>query len=300
MKPDGNVVDIFDPLEESAPLINDFARHHCLSGENGKAGCKDYHRLWQYLRLLGLTNSLKASISPFLEIFNQLAEGKSSIRILISGSADYALLAYIITASRALEIESDITVLDRCKTPLFANQWYAEKVNAKISTHHGDILEYRNYNAFDLICTHNFIHYFPPEKRHKLMEQWYSLLQASGSVVTMQRIRPVMSQRDDSYDRVKASRFVTKVLSAYDSSELALNINREQIACYASSYVSSYSRFHLRSLEEVKSLFIEAGFELRCLRATRPVIKERMISGPSNPESTRYIIEAVKPFETGA
>ncbi len=51
-------------------------------------------------------------------------------RILISGAADYALLARIVTMASRHNATPEITVLDRCETPLRLNSWYAKHVVA--------------------------------------------------------------------------------------------------------------------------------------------------------------------------
>ena len=53
--------------------------------------------------------------------------GRGPRRVLISGAADYSILAYVLWACRENGLDAEVTVLDRCDTPLLLNTWYAEQ-----------------------------------------------------------------------------------------------------------------------------------------------------------------------------
>lgn len=43
--------------------------------------------------------------------------------MLISGTADYSMLAHLLQAYRNVEAAVHVTVLDRCETPLYLCRW---------------------------------------------------------------------------------------------------------------------------------------------------------------------------------
>src|SRR5688572_27639449 len=107
-----------EPLAESAPLARKLAPSLCAVDPRTGERCDWQHGLWQTLRLLGLITTPVHHAEFFRGAFAGLEDGA---RILVSGTADYAMLAQVIAVSR----EAKITVLDVCGTSVELNRWYA-------------------------------------------------------------------------------------------------------------------------------------------------------------------------------
>jgi hypothetical protein len=287
-------INIIEPLEESAPVIKSYADRHCLGAEGDGTGCRYYHGFWQYLRLLGLTNSLSSSAPHFLQLIDRFVRGRSQVRVLISGSADYSMLAHLNALFSHREISAQITLVDRCSTPLFANRWYSQVTGVDVFGQESDIFELQGEAEFDLICTHSFLQYFSAPQRIQLVKKWYSLLVNGGSVITSQRVRPVMKYADNIYEKKDVEKFVAKVLRAYDEKGGLPDMGRDEVERAARNYVSVYKRHPIRSFDDLQHCFSSAGFELVCFEPERQAFKERLTSGPENPDSVRYAIEAKK------
>jgi SAM-dependent methyltransferase len=110
---------------------------------------------------------------------------------MISGSADYSMLALVLWAFRNENVVPEVHVIDACETPLFLNRWYAERTRVNVETEASDILQWEAAEPFDIICTHSLLGRFNPSARERLIAKWRQLLRPGGSVLTVNRVRPM-------------------------------------------------------------------------------------------------------------
>ena len=178
-----------EPLAESAPLARRLAAEHCLKDATGGDVCGWYHGLWQDLRLIGFDASPGDQADFFQEAFALVARNPGRKRILISGAADYGILAHLLLACRRNAIEVDVTVLDLCPTPLHLNTWFADRLGLPITTVCADILEYEPEQTFDVICSHSFLIQFTAERRDLVVAKWRQMLASGGHLVAVNRVR---------------------------------------------------------------------------------------------------------------
>ena len=118
-----HLINIDEPLADSAPIARDFAGKFCLKNKQSGKDCSWYHGFWQELRLMGLATSPEHHSSFFPQAMEILRQGRKSLRILISGSADYSILAHMVHACRVSDIDPELTIVDSCETPLRLNNW---------------------------------------------------------------------------------------------------------------------------------------------------------------------------------
>lgn len=175
-------------LKESANLIYNKSKELCKNGIMDE-DCFWYHSIWQYLRLFNMVSSPTWHDKFYSEeLTNALIRGEEQ-NILICGTADYSLLAYVLYAIKTSnQTNVNIYVLDTCKTPLYCCKWFAEKENIKIKTINVDILNYNKNNYFDLIGTDAFLTRFERKKVPQLIDKWYELLKENGKIITTVRI----------------------------------------------------------------------------------------------------------------
>ena len=164
--------------------------------------CVWYHRVWQYLRLLGIITSIRTNTSFLLDTFERLAD--THPRVLITASADYGMLAHLKHAFGDRPL--DVTLVDRCPTSVRLNQWYADRLGFTLTTVCGDVLAVETDRPFDLVCTHNFVGRFDADARLRLARRWHALLRPGGVVVTTQRVRPGSRETRTSYTQEQAQR----------------------------------------------------------------------------------------------
>jgi SAM-dependent methyltransferase len=283
-----SALDFNEPLAESAMLALQWSNTRCND-------CASYHGAWQILRLLGVLNSMRSD-DDFL--FRQLdtAIGKGARRILISGAADYALQARIAAVARRHRATPQITVVDRCETPLELNRWYAVRTGMDTRLLSTDILKYRNPDRFDLVCTHSFLCFFAPDDRKKLARIWWDCLAPGGAVLTAQRIRPDETSALHGFSDAQTEAMGERAYRLADEQYDLLGIEPAHARSLAVNYAATRSTHTIRDSEQLSMLFSQQGFELEHFAPPGKQQPEKDI--PSTPAASghhRWRILARKP-----
>lgn len=248
-------------LYESAPLALKSAPDLCYHSASKGHSCAWYHGVWQYFRILGIVGSPWKQHLFFEENLRHLARTGDYRKVLISGSSDYAMMAVVMEAFRQENIDPEITVVDRCETPLYLNRWYAERNAIKLQTHTVNFLEYSSNEPFDLICTHSFMGYFRPEERMSLFANWGKNLRSGGKLITVNRIRPG-AEGPLGFSPSQAENFRKKALEAGKQKCKKLGITLETLEEWLSVYTERYSTNPVTSQEELFKLFRVNDFTL--------------------------------------
>lgn len=208
----GSLPDAEALLRESAPLARAIAERCCHSPV-GRDSCVALHGVWQDLRLLGLAADPARHAAFFAAALGAAAAGGNSSRVLITGSADYGMLATVHAAFLAAGQPLRATVVDLCATPLMLCSWYGARTGLPVRTVAGDVSRYRDPEPCDLLCTHSLLRYFSAEQRPALLRHWAGLLRPGGRIVTVTRLdepgAPFVSASDS-----HAAGFVDRVRTA--------------------------------------------------------------------------------------
>jgi SAM-dependent methyltransferase len=183
-------LDLEEPLVLTADLINGIAPVMCSSDHVDRTGCNWYHGTWQYLRLLQMVSTPTWHHDFYLGHLTAALETGQVANALITGTADYSMLAYLIEASRVSGHLPKLNVLDLCATPLFACRWYATRSGLSINTYEADIKDFSESarGTFDLICTDAFLTRFRRDSFESVVSAWRRLLRVNGVLVTTVRI----------------------------------------------------------------------------------------------------------------
>lgn len=206
-------------------------------------------------------------------------------RLLVSGTADYGMLQLLHKQLDGITTNIEMTVVDRCATPLKICQWYAERHGFHIDTIHQDVLGGVPPSAFDAIFTHSFLGYFSDEDRRSLLMRLRDGLRPGGRLVTVQRIREDYPYERLSFTSNEIEAFVTKV--AQLGADYADEIGPIDLASLAREYARNMGNWPLKSAASLRGMFEACGFKLRrfeCLSVGQP----GDITGPSVPNSTGY------------
>lgn len=245
-------------LEESAPLALERSAGLCHREPGGDDGCDWYHGVWQYFRILGVVATPWMQRDFYERELGDLAAGGSHPRVLVSGTSDYAMLALVLHAYALRGARPEVTVADRCGTPLFLNRWYAERHGVRITTRAGDILAAAG-GPYDVICTHSFLGNFPPPRRAELISVWRALLRPGGKLVTINRIRPD-SSGEVRFSAEQGAAFRERVLRAAATSPAAIGIDDRTLARWAEAYTARYRSWPMSSAAELRTLLEDGGF----------------------------------------
>jgi SAM-dependent methyltransferase len=280
---------IDEPLELSAPLARQLASRLCRKNPATGDSCEWDHGFWQYLRILGLAAAPVRQADFYRQAFEQVLDGSSRPRILISGTADYGMLAVVLGAFRERRIKPKVTVVDICETPLALNRWLAERQSVDIHTQCGDMLSYTSEVQFDLISTHSFFGQISPAQRPALLTNWHTLLRPGGAVVTVAGIRPAAACEPTRFTPAQAEAFCAAALKRATELRGILRVEPGEILRGAQRTVRQRRSYSVTSLEEIRSLFEQAGFTMQRLFAS-PLIApvDLGVNGPGTSRSTNY------------
>jgi SAM-dependent methyltransferase len=250
-------------LAVSAPLAMSAAETLCRHDPVLDRNCSWYHGLWQYLRILGLVSAPLRHQAFFLEALGSLARGGAHPRVLISGTADYAMLALVLEVYRHHQADLDVVVVvDRCETPLMLNRWFAERCSLRLETHACDILDFESQQSFDVICSHSFLVFFPSTVRPRLMEKWRQLLRPGGKLVTISRVRDGTAEGPVGFTAEQARTFRRKVWRAAEDLGDLGDLTPDNLARRATVYARRYLSYPVTSWAGLRCLLEDGGLTI--------------------------------------
>ena len=282
---------IHEPLAESAALAYRLAGELCASGGRD---CGWYHGTWQYLRLFNIITSISSDDDFLLQSFRELAARKSCYqRVLISGTADYAMLARLLAAYGDTGNSLQVTVLDLCPTPLELNRWYAERCGLEIRTYQGDILDFNPGSSFDLVCAHSFLGFFTAEQRNRVVGKWQELLRDGGKIITSQRVRPDHAGPQVRFRAEEIARLRDRALEMAATATDLHGVTGEMLAGWTERYASNKGGYPVCSERELAAPFITNGLRLDYMQAADETSRRNdRPAGPWSRCSSRYRIIA--------
>lgn len=182
--------DLQEPLVLSAGLMNDVAPSLCTSDQVDPMNCTWYHSAWQYLRILNMVSTPSWHATFYRTELRNLISSRRGGKTIITGAADYSMLAYVIQAMEESHLKGEIVVLDKCPTPLLACRWYAKRQGYEIAVVQRDVLSDLPtlQQKFDLVCTDAFLTRFTEKQAVDVAASWNKLLVKGGKLITTVRI----------------------------------------------------------------------------------------------------------------
>ncbi len=247
--------------------------------------CSWYHGLWQDLALLGLAATPDQQSDFFRDAIVRFAN--RPLKLLISGSADFLILAHILAACSEHSVAATITVMDVCETPLHFNRWYAGRLGHKITTVRGDIFDHQIDELFDVVCSHGFLSQFLPEQRMKVVSQWSRLLAPGGVVLAVNRVRPGPAGVEIRFLEEQGKQFCELVAEKLRQSKLIEQSEWDGILARTKIYVQRLVGYALAE-EELVTLFTKAGFHIDICRIITADAQGGSVSGPAVPANAKH------------
>lgn len=258
---DRGSLDLEEPLVLSADLMHGVGGVLCASDHVDRSSCSWYHGAWQYLRLLDMVSTPTWHRSFYDRAIGDAIESPDDPRVLITGTADYSMFAYVDHALRKRESNGEITVLDLCATPLFACQWYAKRVGRAIQTVQQDLFDPQlklEDGSFDLVCTDAFLTRFTPAEAKDVIEAWWRLLRPGGHVVTTVRLHDLSPRIRDASQQERD--FVVSALESARRWEPFLQVSAREIERLAAAYAKRMASSPIGDAAIIRSMFSDAGF----------------------------------------
>jgi hypothetical protein len=253
--------------------LPDLARSQFQLAQQHCDECCTYHAIWPYLRIAGAVGGVEAD-EPFLQpiLEDLLQQGRT--QILLAGSADSGVTAMVHRACIQSHHTAQLTVLDRCMTPLVACQTYGQMQGLDVSVLHADLRKIDLPSKFDLIIGHSVLPLIPPDERRALLADLAQKLTSNGRMLLTVRI---------SSERENSGSFNTAKNSPNDKASFVLN----QLAAQSMELPLSSSSFHA---------LVYDYFKNRKGQVTRFTAKETLIT---DLESVGLRAEALIPLGYG-
>ncbi len=254
-----NTLRIFEPLTESADINFYTANKFCKNGIMSTGNCQWYHAIWQYLRIIDKVSSPEWHSNFYQKCFNDVFKYKKNPKVLISGTADYSLLAYVYNSSKETNNEAEIFVLDTCQTPLKMCQWFSEKMGFDIKILNMSIFDLEQlYQTFDLICSDAFLTRFDIEDAKRVISCWKEALCEGGAVVTTVRIREDKGQEKNGLKET----YIRDCVDRFKKWEGYFDITMSKFTSMVNEYAQKMTSHDLGDQKSVYNMFKSQGFQV--------------------------------------
>lgn len=252
-----------EPLIRSASTMALLSEFLCKGGHVNPEDCHWYHASWQYLRLLDLVSTPTWHSSFYLNALKSSFMGKQICDVLISGTADYSMLAYVLHVFSQIGIDCNVLIVDLCETPLTICRWYASSKKVKIETCQEDILKFEPQKLFDCVITDAFITRFPHSSQPKILEKWSKLLSPDGRIITTIRVdpraiidKPVRPTPQEILDFVNRAENLAELWKDF------VLVEATEIGSLAKTYAERMESYSAPDRSYVEELFSKAGLEI--------------------------------------
>ena len=237
--------------------------------QTGASSCDWYHGTWKYLRLLDLVSTPSWHAPFFRSSIAEVGAGRDELRVLISGSADYAMYELVYSQ---LADSAKVTVIDLCPTPLLGTAAYAERVEAAApELLVGDAIDHVRSGFYDIIVSDSFLPRFSTNDLRKLLAAWCVSLSPRGIALTTVRL-PGTKRDPRSEQTGRRDRWMQIANDARPWWPDVSDLPFEELVRRIPVFVANQQRNTALNLSRLQSLFVEAGFQ-------RPTITTRSYRG---------------------
>lgn len=237
-----------EDLRQLAVESFDLAGRLCTS-------CKNFHTLWPYHRLAEAAGgdvgipAVQAALTRLLS--------PSRRKIMIAGSADSGLLAVV---ARAANPQTDITVLDRCETPLVLSRRFSQRWSLPSTLLHLDLRELSIESHFDLVFVHMLLQFIPAGQHLDVMLRLKRSLRPDGRLLLVFRTSPRIDEKLATFYRRD---YPLHLVAQLEAQGVILPETRETFLSRLAIY---FEERRMRegthaSRQEVEALIAAAGFE---------------------------------------
>ncbi len=254
-------------IAKSLPLARQWAQESCWHDPSTGESCGWYHGAWQTLRLLGVVSTLTHHANLYIQALRPLIEAGECRRVFLSGSADYGLLSVVLDAFAETSAQPEITVVDRCATPLNLCRWYAAQYGYAIETVQSDLADYRSAQPFDVICVHSLLSCVPVEAHAGVVTTWRDLLRLGGTLMMANTLYPAIPAKKVSFSPEDVIAYRGKVAkAAQNCSQLSVLPGAEELDQMAEAFALRMEGSVIGSREQLTDLLAAGGFKLATSR----------------------------------
>jgi SAM-dependent methyltransferase len=248
------MTDSLEHLEEEARLGCVFAQHLCRT-RVGDDHCGALHGAWTDLRRLGLAAEPARHAGFYAQTLGAYARSGHS-RVLVAGCADSGMLEIVDQAWRAAPARLDVTVGDRCPTPLLLCAWYGARVGLPVRSAMAELAEWRDADPFDVVCTHSLLAYGDAAWRRRLVGNWSRSLRPGGVVVTVTRL----ASAPNAHEGDCAARLASAARER--AAQLGLPLDARELTARVERFARAQSAHPVGDAVQLRALFEAQGFHV--------------------------------------
>jgi hypothetical protein len=198
-----------------------------------------------------------------------------------------SMLAHAVHALGPRASEAELTVLDRCGTPVELSAWYAARLGLGIRAVVADAATWEGAEGLDAIVTNSLLTLLEPELRRETVRRWRSMLRPGGRVVTDLRVALPTAAGVRGFSDPEA--WAALVREAAEIRRALLPFDPAEAETAARGFAAGIRVHPVTSVEEVRDLFLDAGFALERLTLDEHVGRvpdDR--AGPGSDRSATY------------
>jgi hypothetical protein len=223
-------------------------------------GCAWYHGTWASLHALGLVGAPERHAAFFDRVLGEaIASGQS--RVLVCGTADAGMLTVVLRACDGAGVAPDVTVLDRCPTPVQVSAAYARRAGTVVDEWVCDVFDAVRPEGFDVICTHGLLAFVPDERRPQAMTRFRDLLRPGGLLVTTSSIAGPSAPDPVVFGDDAVRAYADRARQAAEATP-ALGVAAEDMAASAREWAERAFTHPVRSRDDMVSLLEGGGFSI--------------------------------------
>jgi len=263
-------------LLKTIKLSETYSKMFCKGSYIDKNSCAWYHGSWQYLRILNLVST------PFwhndfykLNIKREI-NTKNVDKILISGTADYAMLQHVHEALKDHN-NIEIYILDICRTPLEICRWYRDiyMKNFTVIFLDKDIFktDFKD-EIFDIIVTDAFLTRFHEEDRKKIIGEWWRILKHNGVVITSIRLNANDEEVPIKGKKIDVDYYTQKTRKRLQQFGLLLKPIEKSIINKSKIYAENIISYPLSNENEIQELFNNFNLEINVSKTEGELIDQ--------------------------
>lgn len=245
-----------EDLQQIARLAFDTAPMRCSDSH----GCCDYHRLWPLARLTNPNGTRLAGREFLTAEIIKVAKTNPTPQVLISGGADTGILAIAIAALMNESCDPHFIFADRCETPVILNRALLLQHKLAGEAVVSDILSV-DKTGIDIVLSHSFLIYFSRERLQRLFRKWASMLSTGGKLLISNLVANECGDLIGDND----SELMQNTIQNMRKQAAEIGFSEQDLRTVEGScariFRQSLSEHQLLTLQEMKTLLIEAGFE---------------------------------------
>jgi SAM-dependent methyltransferase len=161
----------------------------------------------------------------------------------------------------------DITVLDRCETPLELCRRFSRHWSLPIATRHIDLQSLTAPADFDVVFAHSILQFIAADRRLDVLSRLCRSLRPDGRLIMMFRTG---NRVEDDFLSEYRTGYAERLIAQLDSRNIVLPEPRETFRRRVENYAEERRAREgaLRDRAEVEKLIAQAGFAIESLTPT--------------------------------